>query len=100
MDRLKNTNGERYGILYLERREHLALLLAVDEAVVVLHRDKWRQVVLDGVVYGRLGKLLINSQLMRSLCMAWTRVCACQWGLSCGGEAHAHWYAQQELMPM
>lgn len=36
---------------YLEGGEHLALLLAVDERVVVLHRDERREVVLDGVVY-------------------------------------------------
>lgn len=34
----------------LQRGEHLALLLAVDEAVVVLHRDKRRQVVRERVV--------------------------------------------------
>lgn len=36
---------------YFERGEHLPLLLAVDEAVVVLHGDKRRQVVVDRVVY-------------------------------------------------
>ena len=35
---------------YLERGEHLALLLAVDEVVVVLHRDEGRELVVDRVV--------------------------------------------------
>ena len=34
---------------YLERWEHLALLFAVDEAVVVLHRDERRKLILDRV---------------------------------------------------
>lgn len=35
---------------HLQRWEHLALLLAVQERVVVLHRDEGRQVVRDRVV--------------------------------------------------
>ena len=31
--------------------EHLTLLLAIDQAVMVLHRDEGREVVRDGVVY-------------------------------------------------
>jgi hypothetical protein len=38
---------------YLEGREHLALLLAVNQRVVVLHRDERREVVRDGVVCAR-----------------------------------------------
>lgn len=33
-----------------ERRHHLALLFAVDKAVVVLHRDERRELVVDRVV--------------------------------------------------
>ena len=35
---------------YVQRREHLPLLFAVDQAVVVLHGDERRQVVRDRVV--------------------------------------------------
>ena len=41
---------EGEGTRYLERGEHLALLLAVDEAVVVLHRDEGREPVRQRVV--------------------------------------------------
>ena len=37
----------------LEGREHLTLFLAVDEVVVVLHRDERSEIVCDGVVYAR-----------------------------------------------
>ena len=37
----------------LERRQHLALLLAINERVVVLHRDEGREPVLDRVRYRR-----------------------------------------------
>jgi hypothetical protein len=30
---------------------HFALFFSVDEVVVVLHRDEWRQVVGDGVIW-------------------------------------------------
>ena len=35
---------------YLQSRKHLAFLLTVDQAVVVLHRNEWREIVRDGVV--------------------------------------------------
>ena len=35
----------------LQRGEHLALFFAVEQAVVVLHRDEGREVVRDGVVW-------------------------------------------------
>lgn len=38
---------------HLQRREQLALVLAVEERVVVLHRDEWREVVRERVVCGR-----------------------------------------------
>ena len=38
----------------LERGEHLALFFAVGEAVVVLHRDEGRELVLDGVALHRV----------------------------------------------
>jgi hypothetical protein len=38
----------------LERREHLALLFAVDDVVVVLHRDEGCEVVVDGIVLHRV----------------------------------------------
>lgn len=38
-------------ISYLESGEHLALFFAVNETIVVLHRDERRQVVRDGVVW-------------------------------------------------
>ena len=34
----------------LKRGEHLALFFAVEQAVVILHRDEGREVVRDGVV--------------------------------------------------
>jgi len=34
----------------LEEWNHLALLLAIDQVMVVLHGDEWGEVVLDGVV--------------------------------------------------
>lgn len=40
--------------IHLQRREHLAFLLAVHERIVVLHRDEGRQVVCDRVVCGRV----------------------------------------------
>ena len=40
------------GSTYLERREHLALFLAVEQTVVVLHRDEWGEVVGDCVACG------------------------------------------------
>ena len=36
----------------LQRREHLTLLLTIQQAVVVLHRDERREVVRDRVVCG------------------------------------------------
>ena len=39
----------RVGAADLERGEHLALLFAVDERVVVLHGDEGREPVLDRV---------------------------------------------------
>ena len=36
---------------HLERREHLALFLSVQQAVVVLHGDERRKVVQDRIVY-------------------------------------------------
>lgn len=49
---------------YLECREHLALLLSVYEAVLVLHRDERREIVVDGIVYrgNELRELRIFSQ--------------------------------------
>lgn len=38
--------------MYLEGGDHLALLFAVDQAIVVLHRDEGREVVRDRVVCG------------------------------------------------
>ena len=35
---------------YLQSWEHLALLFAVEQVVVVLHRDEGREIVVDGVV--------------------------------------------------
>ena len=35
----------------LEERNHLALFLAVDQVMVVLHGDEGGKVVLDGVVW-------------------------------------------------
>ena len=35
---------------YLQRGEHLALFFAVEQAVVVLHRNEGREVVRDRVV--------------------------------------------------
>ena len=40
---------------YLHRRDHLALLLAVQEAVLVLHRDEGGEVVGDRIVYNNGG---------------------------------------------
>lgn len=45
---MEGDGGEGEG--HFEGGEHLALFLAVDERVVVLHRDERREVVLDGVV--------------------------------------------------
>jgi hypothetical protein len=44
--------GLPYGRMfaYLERGHHLALFLAVDQIVMVLHRDKGRQAIVDGVI--------------------------------------------------
>lgn len=39
---------------HLESREHLTLLFAVDQAMVVLHGDERRQLVVDRVVYKHL----------------------------------------------
>lgn len=41
---------------YLQRGQHFALLLAVDETVLVLHRDEWREVVRDCVVWDGVGQ--------------------------------------------
>jgi hypothetical protein len=35
---------------HLAGGEHLVFLLTVDEAMMVLHRDEWRELVCDGVV--------------------------------------------------
>lgn len=35
----------------LECREHFALLLTINEVVVILHRDEGRELVLDRIVY-------------------------------------------------
>lgn len=42
--------GERIQRDYLESRHHLALFFAVDEIVVVLHRNEGCEVVCDSVV--------------------------------------------------
>ena len=34
----------------LQRREHLAFLFSINQAVLVLHRDEWREVMGDCVV--------------------------------------------------
>lgn len=49
---------------HLQRREHLALLLAVHERVVVLHRDEGRQVVRDRVVCGGV----VSAALLAIVC--------------------------------
>ncbi len=40
----------------LESRIHFAFFLAIDQTVVILHRDKWCKFVLDGVVYVASGQ--------------------------------------------
>lgn len=40
------------GSRHVQRREHLKLFFTVNEAIVVLHRDEWGQVVCHGVVCG------------------------------------------------
>ena len=84
----------RVGAADLERGEHLALLFAVDERVVVLHGDEGREPVPDRV---------------RCACgRGWSAVCLrsvaavgrtlhgvdCGWGeLACGpeGKKEIHW---------
>jgi hypothetical protein len=39
---------------YFERGHHLPLLFSVDQTVVVLHRDKWRELVIDRIVLHRV----------------------------------------------
>jgi hypothetical protein len=47
----------------LERRHHLPLLLAVNEVVMVLHRDERREVVCDGIIWvGREWLLLVITE--------------------------------------
>jgi hypothetical protein len=46
---MKTGGGAKYATC-LEGGHHLALFLTVEQTVVVLHRDKRREVVCDGVV--------------------------------------------------
>lgn len=55
----KGRPRDRADAEHLERREHLALLLAVQERVVVLHRDEGRQVVRDRVVCGNVSSTFL-----------------------------------------
>lgn len=43
-------NSEMKRATDLESRHHLSLFLAVQDIVVILHRDERREVVFDGVV--------------------------------------------------
>ena len=66
----------RVGAADLERGEHLALLFAVDERVVVLHGDEGREPVLDRVrcVWAWIVSGCVCARSLRSdvLCMALT----------------------------
>ena len=48
--------GKKGGGAHLERGEHLALLLPVEQTVVILHGEEWREVVGDRVVCTRVRK--------------------------------------------
>ena len=63
----------RVGAADLERGEHLALLFAVDERVVVLHGDEGCESVLDGVIYRSEVRILEAAGRFDALCMAWTK---------------------------
>jgi hypothetical protein len=57
----KRRNGSN--LSYPECGHHLALILAVYEIIVVLHRNEWREVIVDRVICsektnGRLNQLL------------------------------------------
>ena len=60
---------------YLKSREHLAFLLAIEQAVMVLHGDEWREVVCDRIVCNVLPSAhAVTSSVLYVLCMAWTSI--------------------------
>ena len=48
----------------LQRREHLAFLFSINQAVLVLHRDEWREVMGDCVVC----ETALSSMRDRNVC--------------------------------
>lgn len=68
------------GGTHLEGGEHLSLLLAVSQVVMVLHRDEGSEVVCDRIVYETVSRfsqlLFLSGWEVRSgrnlLCIAWT----------------------------
>lgn len=57
---------------YPERRDHLALLLAVKEVIVILHGDERRQAVRQGVICGIARSALRSRDRPAGLAERWT----------------------------
>lgn len=66
---------QRDASTYLECRYHLAFFLTIDKIVMVLHDNKWRQMVGNSIIYFDVDlRIMDEVGRKRLLCIAWTRI--------------------------